>query len=603
VKISTEIDGLQKANKKLKVNTIIKDANQNIVYSEAKEILLLPHQLNNIETEFQIANPGLWSIENPNLYDLTVQLIDGRKILDSYETSVGIRSIRFDPDHGFFLNNKHVKLKGTNNHHDGGPLGAACYDYTFERQLRILKSLGSNAIRVSHNPPAPELLYWADRLGFLVIDEIFDEWENGKRTFGYAPSFKEWYKKDVSDWIRRDRNHPSVIARSLGNESPEQKLGKEGVSILTKLIETAELNDNSRPFTAACNEILAANESGFSSQLGIVGYNYQEPNYKKDHLTYPSRIIYGSETVIYPYQPGDGFPLHSYEQWVEGQVEDYIAGEFLWTGFDYLGEAGIGLGGTGLEPWNTWPKWPYRSAICGLVDICGFEIPAYWFRKALWDDEPQVYIAVPTNRKANNIQEVPFWGWPEVQAHWNDQNIGELFKVQVYTNCKEVELFLNGKSLGSKNYDLRKEAFLTWDVAYEPGNIEAIGTTVNGLKTSFKIQTSDVAAKMVLTSERETIKANKQDVSYFKLELVDENNIPVPFADNLIHFTIKGPGKIAALGNGDPQSHTSFKGEQMEAYLGKCLAIVQSTSVLGEITLTASSEGMEPVSVSILTEK
>ena len=491
-----------------------------------------------------------------------------------------------------------MKLKGTNNHHDGGILGAACMDYTFERQLMILKEMGCNALRMSHNPPAPELLDCADRMGFLVIDEIFDEWKHGKKKAGYAPQFEDWYARDIENWMKRDRNHPCVIAWSLGNEVVEQRR-EDGPEILRMLMDEASKYDTTRPFTAACNEIISANASGMSDLLGVVGYNYREPVYDDDHIKYPNRIIYGSETTIYPYQPGDRFPLRSYEEWLTGQLEPYVAGEFLWTGFDYLGEAGIGEGGTSYEPWMEWPQWPWRSANCGVIDICGFEKPGYWFRKALWSDEPLVYIAVETNPSARKTQEVPFWGWPKVYAHWNHPVEGEEIRVHVYTNCKEVELFINDKSFGMKKYDLTKEAFLTWDVPFYTGKIKAIGKDEKGSPVEYSIQTAGRPYKILLETEKTDLMADNQDISYIKARIVDENNTQVPFSDQTINFEVEGAGVLWAVGNGDPTNSRSFKDYKMETWYGQCLAVVKSGNEKGVVKLKAKAGGLPGAEITL----
>ncbi|MFA9388684.1 MAG: sugar-binding domain-containing protein [Prolixibacteraceae bacterium] len=549
-----------------------------------------------------VLRPELWSIDEPNLYQLSCELKAENKVLDSYTTQYGIRTVKFDPDKGFFLNGKRVQLKGTNNHHDGGPLGAAYLDYTFERQLRILKDLGSNALRMSHNPPAPELLEWADRLGFVVIDESFDEWKKNKQPHGYANHFDHWYERDVADWMRRDRNHACVVAWSLGNEVPEQFMGNAGAEVLKKLISTAMLHDQSRLFTAGCNGIPNINGSEFGQLIDLVGYNYHEALYAEDHVKFPERIIFGSETVIYPYQPGDCFQMHTYQEWLAGQTNEYVAGEFLWTGFDYLGEAGIGDGGTGCNPWNEWEGWPTRGATCGLLDICGFPKPAYYFRKALWNKEPMVYIAVQTDPSARKREVCAFWGWPKVQSHWNHNKEGDTLAVHVYTNVPDVELFVNGESKGKKHWEIQNEAFLMWEVPYKSGSIEAIGTLPSGEKVTYKIQTAGEPAKIKLLTDKTTLLANSSDASYVEVQVLDANNNLVPFADNLIEFEVSGAGILKAVGNGNQDSHTPFKGNKMETYHGKCLAIVQSENEKGKLTLTAKCEGIPVSTIDIQVE-
>ncbi|HTM93260.1 MAG TPA: glycoside hydrolase family 2 TIM barrel-domain containing protein [Flavisolibacter sp.] len=552
-----------------------------------------------IEQNISLNKPALWSIEQPNLYSLQVEVRSNGKLIDQTVSTFGIRTFRFDPNKGFFLNGKHVKLKGVNNHHDNGPLGAVVFDAADQRRLKILKAMGCNALRMSHNPPSPELLHFADSMGFVVIDEIFDEWMDGKTPGGYAPYFEKWHEKDVENWIRRDRNHPSVIAWSIGNEVREQYNKENALKITRLLTDAVHQYDNTRPITTASNEIVNVNSFGMADLLDIVGYNYQEAFYKTDHEKYPNRVIFGTETVIYPYHPGTCWQLRSYEQWLEGQLKDYVAGEFLWTGFDYIGEAGIGDVGTGCKFWEKWPNWPWRGADCGVTDMCGFTKPAYWYRKTLWNNEPMVHIAVQTDPSARNREYCPFWSWPKVETHWNHNKKGDTLAVHVYTNVPEVELKLNGKSLGVRKWDITKEAFLFWEVPYEPGKLEAVGKTVDGKTVSFAVQTAGEPAKIILSPDKKVLKANRQDLSYVSVQVVDANNVPVPFADNRISFEVTGAGKLSAVGNGNQQSRTPLKGNEMEAWNGKCLAIIQSTNNKGEIKITARS-GSLPVATVVL---
>ncbi|MBN1181547.1 MAG: DUF4982 domain-containing protein [Bacteroidales bacterium] len=600
IEVSIELNNDLNSDQFCTIMTKFLNTNNKQVAGTESIIEIKSGQYFTINQNIKIDNPELWSVENPNLYCLQVEVWSGNKMIDFYTTPFGIRTFRFDPDKGFFLNGKHVKLRGVNNHHDGGPLGAAVLNYTHKRQLEILKDMGCNALRMSHNPPAPELLDYADKMGFVVINEIFDEWMDGKTPAGYAPHFAEWYKKDVENWIRRDRNHPSVIAWSIGNEVKEQWGGMNGPKIAKMIIDESVKYDETRPFTAGCNGIPNVNSDGIGELLDLVGYNYHEAMYKDDHKNFPNRVIYGSETVMYPYHEYDCWQMRSYEQWLAGQLEDFVAGEFLWTGFDYIGEAGIGDVGHGCDFWKTWPGWPWRGASCGVVDMCGFPKPAYWFRKTLWGDEPMVYIAVQTDKSARNRDVCSFWNWPKVAAHWNHETIGDTLAVHAYTNVSEVELKLNDKSLGIRKWDLCNEAFLFWKVPFEPGKLEVIGKTEDGKIVTFLLQTAGEPAKIVLLPDRKIIKANRQDLSYVSVQLLDANNIPVPFANNTIEFEVKGAGKLLAVGNGNQQSHTPLRGNKMEAYLGKCLAIVKSTDKKGKITITASSKMLPVATTNIL---
>ncbi|WP_205513605.1 glycoside hydrolase family 2 TIM barrel-domain containing protein [Longitalea arenae] len=599
VGISIALRNQNTAGQSCTVSTKLIDAAGKETGRAASNLKLTAGQTLTIDQSIIIEKPVLWSVDQPRLYQLEVEVRSAGKLVDKYVSPFGIRTFYFDANKGFLLNGKQVKLKGVNNHHDGGPLGAAVLPATHRRRLEILKSMGCNALRMSHNPPSPELLALADSMGFVVIDEIFDEWMDGKTPAGYAPHFSEWYEKDVENWIRRDRNHPSVIAWSIGNEVREQYNKENALKITRMLIDAARKHDTTRPFTAACNEILNVNSFGMADLLDIVGYNYQEAYYKADHEKYPNRVIFGSETVIYPYHPGDCWQLRSYEQWLEGQLKDYVAGEFLWTGFDYIGEAGIGDVGTGCKFWEKWPTWPWRGANCGVIDMCGFPKPAFWFRKALWNKEPMVHLAVQTDPSARDRNRCSFWSWPKVETHWNHDRKGDTLAVHVYTNVPEVELKLNGRSLGTRKWNLSNEAFLFWELPYEPGRLEAIGRTTDGKTVSFAVQTAGEPAAIKLSPDRKVLKANRQDLSYVAVQLVDANGVPVPFANNKIRFEVSGAGKLAAVGNGDQQSHTPLKGNQIEAWQGKCIAIIQSTDRKGEITITARS-GSLPVASTVL---
>lgn len=600
VEVSIELRNDNNISKSCTVITRFTDAHGKEAGRAETKAEVKPGQVQKIDQDISIARPALWSTERPGLYRLQVEVRSGGAVTDKYVSPFGIRTFRFDAAKGFFLNGKQVKLKGVNNHHDGGPLGAAVLDGTYKRRLKILQSMGCNALRMSHNPPSPELLAFADSLGFLVINEIFDEWMDGKTPAGYSAHFNQWYEKDVANWIRRDRNHPSVIAWSIGNEVREQYNKENALKITKMLIDAARKHDTSRPFTAACNEILNVNAYGMGALLDLVGYNYQEAYYKADHEQYPNRVIFGSETVIYPYHRGNCWQLRTYEQWLEGQLKDYVAGEFLWTGFDYIGEAGIGDVGTGCKFWEKWPTWPWRGADCGLIDMCGFPKPAYWFRKALWNNEPMVHLAVQTDTTARDKDLCSFWSWPKVQTHWNHKKTGDTLAVHVYTNVPEVELKLNGRSLGMRKWNIKKEAFLFWEVPYEPGKLEAIGKTADGKKVAFAVQTAGEPARIKLSPDRKVLKANRQDLSYVAVHMLDAGGIPTPFAANTVTFEVSGAGKLVAVGNGDQKSHTPLKGKSMETWQGKCLAVVRSTNKKGKITITARS-GSLPVATAILT--
>jgi len=585
VEIKTRIKNETNVCKQVDLITTIIDKDNKVV----KTIDTTQEIPQNGEYEFiqraKIKSPNLWSPDSPYLYKVYSTVKDEKKTVDNYETPLGIREFHFDANRGFFLNGENMKIKGVCLHHDCGCLGAACHERAIERKIEILKEIGCNAIRTSHNPPAPELLDYCDRYGLLVMDEAFDEWKKGKTEYGYHKYFEEWADKDLKSMIYRDRNHPSIIMWSVGNEIPEQS-SPEGVKILRKLVKLVHEEDPTRPVTSACNNIKAANETGFADLLDVVGYNYQERFYEEDHKNYPDRKIIGSETVDYPLSV-----------WLANEKKDYVAGEFLWTGFDYLGESGIG-GDDELR------KWPCRSSMCGLVDLSGFKKPRCYFRQSLWSDNPMVYIVsqIPLSPEQENQPKVPFWGWPKVFSHWNwSGREGKTITVKCYTNCESVELFLNGKSLGSKELSASSDLQPSWNVPYEPGTLKAIGKKNGKIACSYELHTAGKPAKIVLTPDRDNILANSRDLSYVEVSVVDKDGNIVPDANNLITFDVSGEGKIIGVGSGDQQSHEDYKSNKRKVYNGKCLLVVQSRNKSGQIRIMATSPGLISSSISLIT--
>ncbi len=574
------------------VTTIIDQRGDKITEVKVNHVLEANSE-NKFIQETGINDPRLWSPDHPYLYTILTSIEKGGKAVDIYESRLGIRSFYFDSNGGFFLNGERIKLKGTNNHHDHGPLGAACFDSAVRRQLRLLKGAGCNAIRTSHNPPAPILLDYADKLGLLVIDEIFDEWRTAKLAHGYYEYFDQWASHDLISMIHRDRNHPSIILWSVGNEIPEQG-NASGAETLAKLVGKVHEEDPTRPVTAACNHFPDANNSGYAQHLDVVGYNYKLALYRSEHTTYPNRIILGTETFNYPNAP---------ETWLAAWNNDYVSGEFLWTGFDYLGESGIGTG----AGWP-WPHWPYRSAICGFFDLCGFKKPAYYFRKSFWSDSSMVFLVCQSLDKLKDRDNLanegdwqwPYWGWPDEAPHWNWER-GDTIKVTCYTNCDQVELFLNDRSIGVKTFS-SSDLFLSWKVPYEPGLLKAVGTKGNAKICHHELYTVGEPAKIVLKIDRTTLAANGQDLCYIEADIVDKHNNSVYSAENSITFSVGGVGNLIATGNGDPQNHRSFKSKQCEAYHGKCLAIVQASEKSGTINIVASSPGLSSGNATIKVE-
>ena len=523
----------------------------------------------------------------------------GGKVLDRYETPFGIRTIKFDPDQGFFLNGKQVRINGVCDHADLGALGMAINERALQRQIQILQDMGCNAIRTSHNPPAPELLDLCDRMGMLVMDESFDCWQRGKRHNDYHLLFRDWHEKDWRAELERDRNHPSVILWSIGNEVPDQ--GKpEGFEIGAEMTRIAHEEDPTRPTTAACDHPDSGFD-GFQTNLDVFGYNYKPFLYTKVHAANPGKPIIGSETAscissrgeyFYPVSTNknDGkshFQMSSYDlsapPWAtipdtefKGQDENpFVAGEFVWTGFDYLGEP---------TPYDQADD-PSRSSYFGIVDLAGFPKDRFYLYQARWRPELRMAHIVPQN-----------WNWPG--------RVGQMTPVQVYTSGDSAELFLNGKSLGRKTRG-QFEYRLTWnDVKYAPGKLKVVAYKNGKRWATDTVETTGYAMKLALQPDRAIIHADGKDLSFVTVTVEDRKGRMVPDADNPVHFEISGPGEIVATDNGDATDLTSFPSHDRKAFNGLCLVIVRSEpGQAGTIKLEAESTDLKAANISIRTQE
>jgi beta-galactosidase len=559
--------------------------------------------------ELELASPQLWSLETPTRYALRSRVSSAGGVVDETKTDFGIRTLVFDPDKGFFLNGHPLKLKGVCLHHDAGSLGAAVPEKVLERRLRLLRDLGVNAIRTSHNPPAPELLDLCDRLGLLVKDEAFDEFTPAKKKwvqgwnvgepgkFGYAESFLEWSVRDMEDLVRRDRNHPSVIMWSIGNEidysndpyshpvldkayRPQNPPASDLVRLAKPLIAAVRRFDTSRPVTAALAHVEMSDAVGFGELFDIVGYNYQELRYKDDHRKFPRRFIFGSENQ------------HDYSAWVAVRDTEYISGQFLWTGIDYLGEA---------------VKWPERGSNFGLLDLCGFKKPMAWFRQSLWSDKPMVYVsAALSNETATALQVAPTQGTPLLdqkrrlrsEERWN-WPAGSTLSLYCVTNCQEVQLLLNGKVIGSKRLTAAVNGVLNWSLPYEPGSLKALGLNEGKPVCEFTLETAGPAARVELLPDTTTLAADGKDICHLEYRIIDAKGIRVPDATPSVNFEIEGAGEIIGIGNGDLTNSENPRSLSHRAFAGRGLAILQSRKSPGLIKVKASAPGLEPAAVTL----
>ncbi len=547
------------------------------------------------ESEFSDASivnsPALWSVETPNLYTAVTEVYTDGKLSDRSKTKFGIRKISFDVKNGFLLNDKSMKLLGACFHNDNGPLGSKSFDRAEIRRVELLKASGYNAIRCSHNPPSPAFLDACDSLGVLVIDEAFDMWTQPKNMEDYHLYFKDWWQKDMESMLLRDRNHPSIIMWSIGNEIPNMDR-KEVADTAKILADFVRATDPTRPVTAAVNNV-TQNKDAFFSALDISGYNYAKDNYESDHLRKPERIMFATES----------YPLTAFDYWMSVIDHPWVIGDFVWTGFDYIGEASIGWRGYEQEK----NFYPWNLAYCGDIDICGWKRPQSFYRDALWKkDQLSIFVkpphpSFPLNPKK---QSWSIWNWEDVIADWNWKGYEDsLFEVNVYSSCAEVELFLNGKSFGRKLTDRSSKFMAVWNVPYAAGKLKAVGYNGSQKMASSELNTAGEPTQIKLSADRITMKANGQDLSYITVELIDKNGIRNPKAENLIHFSIEGPGTIAGVGNANPISLESYQLPQRKGWQGRCMAIVKSGSIPGKIKVKVTSPGLSSAMIVIDAQK
>lgn len=586
--------------KEIQIITSIKSQDGNEVASLKQTKKTEPGNEILAEQSVSIKNPELWSPEKPVLYTAVIEIrgTNGR-VLDVVTEKFGIRSIEFSVEKGFLLNGVPTLFKGGCMHHDNGPLGAAAYDRAEERRVELMKASGFNAIRCSHNPPSEAFLEACDRLGMFVIDETFDMWGKQKNPQDYHLYFDEWWKKDVDAMVLRDRNHPSVIMWSIGNEIQERG-EPEGFATAHMLAEYIRELDPTRPITSAVNGLWPDKDPYFA-ELDISGYNYsvggdhgQKSVVEKDHERVPDRIMYCSES----------YPLEAFGSWMDVVNHSYVLGDFVWTGFDYLGEASIG--------WRGYPHdenfFPWNHAFCGDIDICGWKRPQSYYRDVLWNvgNKLSVFVTPPKPSFAvkENRADWSKWHWHDHVAEWNWEGFENVpIEVVVYSGYEKVELLLNGVSLGTKETGINNQFIASWQVPYQSGELKAIGYNGTNVVATSILKTANQPVQIKLTADRAEIEANGQDLSYVTVELPDENGVLHPKTENLVNFEISGPGKIVAVASSNPMSVESFQQPHRKAWKGRCLVIVKSEKQDGEIILKAESEGLTGAQVIIQSKK
>ncbi len=581
---------------------VLEKNSSRVLARSSKKIQVQPGTSQSVGTRMTIPGAKPWSDQSPQLYTLKTTVIHNKAVVDEELTTVGFRAMSFDASKGFSLNGRQMKLKGVCLHHDAGVLGAAVPREVWERRLKILKTLGVNAIRTSHNPQNPDLYDLCDELGFLVMDEAFDEWKHPKKKWiegwnvgtpgfdGYAPYFEEWGEKDLADMVLRDRRHPSIIMWSIGNEVDypndpyshpvldsatigQQVFGKylpknpdamELGAIARKLVQVVKQYDTTRPVTAALAGVVMSNFTGYPEALDIAGYNYTENRYAQDHQTYPERVLYGSEN------------RHDMNAWKAVRDNEYVSGQFLWTGIDYLGESG---------------RWPSRGSGAGLLLQSGVIKPRGYFRQSLWSDTPVLYIGTYINRRPQMPPSIDAW------PVWNYDK-GQQVRVVCYTNAVKAQLFLNNEAIGDlKNYD-DNTGVIYWDIPYQPGTLTIRGyDTENREVSQNSIRTSKAPVAMQLQAYQTTI-SEERGVAQIEISLVDEDGVPVVLADNMLTCEIKGPGKLLGLEGGDNTDMSSYTDPMHRVFRGHMIAYVEATGA-GTIEVRFSSPWLQTGTINI----
>lgn len=615
VKIQTKVAKPEnKAYSNYTLETAIKAPNGEVVATSKQQ--LTKYDGNGVEQQLIVDKPQLWDLDNPHLYTAETKLYENGDLKDEYNTTFGIRTVQIIPNQGFFLNGEKTVFKGVCNHHDLGPLGAAVNEAAIRRQIRIMKDMGCNAIRTSHNMPAPELVKACDEMGMMLMCESFDEWKQPKVHNGYNLFFDEWAEKDMVNLIHNFRNNPSVVMWCIGNEVPEQYTA-DGEKVARFLQDICHREDPTRPVTQGMDNPHAVINNNFAAVMEVAGFNYRPHMYPENYSKLPQQIILGSETAstvssrgVYKF-PVERVAMKTYDDhqsssydvehcsWSNLPEDDFIQhedlpyciGEFVWTGFDYLG-----------EPTPYYTNWPSHSSLFGIVDLAGIPKDRFYLYRSHW------------NKKEETLHVLPHWTWTGRE--------GEVTPIFVYTNYPSAEVFINGKSQGKKTKDLnvklegsytdeakasferQKRYRLMWmDTRYEPGTVKVVAYDENGKAVAeTEVHTAGKPYKIELSADRNEIEADGRDISFINVKVVDKDGNLCPDATNQIRFKVKGQGAFKAVANGNPVSLESFQEPKMKVFSGQLTALIQSSEESGAMELEASSPGLKSAKIKVVTK-
>lgn len=574
VEIETEIENSADMPREVTLTTALVDPGGNVVKTASINATLSPKKAIKLKQRLAVANPARWELDAPQMYQAVSHLTDADQLIDNVTTPFGIRNVEFRADSGFWLNGRNLKIKGVCLHHDGGALGAAVPAGAWQRRLCRLQQLGVNAIRTAHNPAAPELLDLCDHMGMLVMDEFFDCWTKGKEPYDYHLYFDEWAKIDARDTVRRDRNHPSVILYSVGNEIRDTTNARLAKRVLSELVDVCHQADPTRPVTQGLfrPNVSGDYDNGLADLLDVIGTNYRDLELLAAWRDDPTRKIIGTEQT------------HERSTWLNCRNHPQHAGQFLWVGIDYLGES---------------RRWPVTTFNGGLLDRTGAFRAGAFERQSWWSDEPMVRalrrVAPTEDAPTDPGYEAVEWRRRQVLfPDWTPPELGpHVENVEVVSNCEEVELILNGKSLGAKPLpdDARPR---NWKVDFEPGTLTAIGRNGGEIAARDELRTAGAPAKIELVTDSDQLTETWDDVAYVEATIVDSDGVHVLRSDAIIRFKVGGPGRVIAVDNGSIVSHEPFQTDQRRAFQGRCIAIVRATESDGTITVTAEADNVEP---------